>query len=206
MIINQIKLKNFKSHKNTTINLEQGITVIIGSNGAGKSSILEAISYALFKKFNGKLENLIRNPEHADDIINEMEITITFTHETKKYKITRGRKGNTSHAKLYKINNEEKPILESQTDKIVTNDIQKILNIDPDSFLNAVYIKQGEITDLIDKTASERKELISKLLNIDSLEKAWEQIKDIIKTYENKKLEIQLKEENLKKQKETLQK
>ena len=50
MIIKKLILKNFKSHKNTTIEFNKGITIIVGENGVGKSSILEGITYALFKK------------------------------------------------------------------------------------------------------------------------------------------------------------
>jgi exonuclease SbcC len=54
MIFNRLKLKNFKSHENTVINLEPCINLIIGENGAGKSTILEAISFALFKQYTTK--------------------------------------------------------------------------------------------------------------------------------------------------------
>ena len=40
MIFKRLRLKNFKSYANEVINFDKGITVIIGQNGAGKSSIL----------------------------------------------------------------------------------------------------------------------------------------------------------------------
>ena len=54
MIINSLTLENFKSHKNTKLNFNENISLILGSNGAGKSSILEAISlfYKLVKNSN----------------------------------------------------------------------------------------------------------------------------------------------------------
>ena len=48
MIFTKLKLNNFKSHENTVISFNKGISVIVGENGAGKSTILEAISFALF--------------------------------------------------------------------------------------------------------------------------------------------------------------
>ena len=54
MIFNKLKMHNFKSHKDTVIDFNKGINVIIGQNGAGKSSILEGISFALFKKHTSK--------------------------------------------------------------------------------------------------------------------------------------------------------
>ena len=54
MIFTKLKLNNFKSYKNQTINFDEGISVIVGENGAGKSTILEAISFALFKQHTAK--------------------------------------------------------------------------------------------------------------------------------------------------------
>ena len=73
MIINNIELTNFKSHKSTKIEFKKGISLILGENGAGKSSILEAISYAFFKQVNGKLEENIRKPQNRKDIVDKMK-------------------------------------------------------------------------------------------------------------------------------------
>ncbi|PNV77182.1 MAG: hypothetical protein C0200_07515, partial [Thermoproteota archaeon] len=43
-----VDLRNFRSHINTKLDFSDGVIAIIGENGAGKSSILEAINYALF--------------------------------------------------------------------------------------------------------------------------------------------------------------
>ena len=62
MIFTKLKLNNFKSYKNQTINFDEGISVIVGENGAGKSTILEAISFALFKQHTAKkIDDLVRN-------------------------------------------------------------------------------------------------------------------------------------------------
>lgn len=186
MIINKLKLENFKSHKDTQIDFNQGISLILGENGAGKSSILEAISYALFKDTTGKLDENIRKPQNTEDNINQMLVTLEFWHNGTLYQLKRGKKKSKNIAELrYKEN--DKFHMQSNGDRNVTQDIKKILEMDPKSFLNAVYIRQGEITELIDKTASERKEFITKLLNIDNLEVAWEEIKKIINIYEEQK-------------------
>ncbi|MBQ3436918.1 MAG: SMC family ATPase, partial [Fusobacterium sp.] len=48
MIIKKIRLENYRSHKNTEIELSSGINLILGENGKGKSSILEAVSRLIF--------------------------------------------------------------------------------------------------------------------------------------------------------------
>lgn len=186
MIIENLELKNFKSYKDTQITFNQGITLILGENGAGKSSILEAISFALFKQVNGKIEDNVRKAQNDREIVHEMLVTLTFKHNGIIYQVKRGRRGSKSIAELYHFENKQR-IINSRGDRNVTNDIETILEMDAKSFLNAIYIQQGEITELIEKTASERKEMITKLLNIDSLEKAWDEIKKIINTYETQK-------------------
>jgi len=47
-VIERVKLVNFLSHENTEIVLEGGLTVFIGRNGAGKSSVIDAVTYALY--------------------------------------------------------------------------------------------------------------------------------------------------------------
>ena len=64
MIIKSIKLQNFRSHSNTELNFDTGISVLIGENGAGKTSILEAISFALFKQHVAKIDDLIKRETH----------------------------------------------------------------------------------------------------------------------------------------------
>jgi len=62
MILKKLHLKNFLIHKETDVEFsENGITVFIGDNGAGKSSIIEGITYALFgKSSKGNIADLNR--------------------------------------------------------------------------------------------------------------------------------------------------
>ncbi|RAP45104.1 MAG: hypothetical protein BZ135_06470 [Methanosphaera sp. rholeuAM6] len=187
MIINSITLENFKSHKHSHIELNRGISLILGSNGAGKSSIFEAISYSFFKDFNGTLDEIVRKPADENDIVKQMKVTVEFEINTNHYKLIRGRKTN-AFAELHAIEN-GKPFKICDGDTLVTNEIKKRLGLEAKSFKNAVYIEQGEITDLIDKTPAEKKELIAKLLNIDSLETAQLELKQIIDKYDRQKSE-----------------
>ena len=57
MIFKELILKNFKSHINSRVKFDQGTTLILGENGAGKSSIFEGINFALYKKYKTKSLN-----------------------------------------------------------------------------------------------------------------------------------------------------
>jgi len=48
MIIKRVQLENYRSHSNTTVEFTKGVNLILGKNGRGKTSILEAISSVMF--------------------------------------------------------------------------------------------------------------------------------------------------------------
>ena len=184
MIFTKLKLNNFKSHQNTTIEFKNGISVIVGENGAGKSTILEAISFALFKKYAGNIDDLVRSNANA------MSVELEFTSNGKQYKITREKKSDLTSTIYTKTSSAGGFVKMGSGDDEVNEVMNQILDIDSDLFLNAVYIRQGEIAQLVDKTPDEKKLLISKLLGIDSLEKAWENLQPFINDYENKLSEL----------------
>ena len=185
MIFTKLKLVNFKSHENTTINFEKGISVIVGENGAGKSTLLEAISFALFKKHTAKkIDDLVRNNA------NSMSVELEFISGNRQYKIVRVKKSMLKSSLYKKTSNEGGYVHVCTGDKEVANEIHQILDIDSDLFLNAIYIRQGEIAELVDKTPAEKKQLIAKLLGIDSLEKAWKNLLPVINDYENQLAEL----------------
>ena len=199
MILNEITLKNFKTYKDITLRFNEGITIIIGENGVGKSTILEAIHYALFKKSFINQNDLIRHDEDS------MEVTLSFTEKGNRYMIQRIRRNSQSSSTLYHYKNGGfNRIMEGNKEVDVT--VRNIIGIDPDLFLNAIYVKQGEITNLISKSPAERKKIIGKLLKIDDLEKSWERIPSIIESYENQLIHIEsLLEEKQYIEKEILQ-
>lgn len=77
MIIKRVKLENYRSHSNTTVDFSKGVNLILGKNGKGKTSILEAISSVMFntKDRSGKEtgKNFIKFGEKSGKI--EIEFT-----------------------------------------------------------------------------------------------------------------------------------
>jgi len=191
MIIERLAMENFKSHRNTQIDFETGISIIIGENGAGKSSILEAVSFALFKQYSGrKVEGLIRNGKQ------KMSLELDFFANGRSYRVLRKRGPSGSRSQL-KIKEGEGYHTLISKDKEVTREIQRILDIESALFLNAIYVKQGEISDIIEKSPAEKKQMIGKFLGIDSLERAWKNMKPILDRYTGEKLRLEGKLESL---------
>jgi len=191
MIIESIVMKNFKSHRNSKIEFNTGISIIMGGNGAGKSSILEAVSFALFKQHSGKkIEQLITIGQ------TKMSVELEFVSNGRKYKVLRQRSKNVSKAKIEILEGGAFQPL-SSGDKQVTDEVHGLLEMDGDLFLNAVYVRQGEIANLVDKTPAEKKQVIGKLLGIESLEKAWKNMLPLMNQYEMQKIKLDGKLEEL---------
>lgn len=182
MILNSVKLSYFVSHKNTQLELGYGINVVVGPNGAGKTSILDAISFALFNDWSnrGRKENLINLKA------NRCKATVEFTEGGIRYSAEWSMERNKSaKGSLYRIQNGDRKLLAQGGGNTVVPEIEKILGIDKSMFLQSVYVRQGEIEELVTARPADRKELVSRLLGIEDLQRAWENIKALIDDYQH---------------------
>jgi len=188
MILNRIHLENFISHKVTNLDFDYGINVVIGPNGAGKTSILDAISFALFCDYSnrGKKENLINNKAK------NCHVSLEFSEGGIKYFVEWAIKRTGSpKGMLYREQEHRKMLLAQGGAHSIIPEVEKILALDKSMFLQSVYVRQGEIEKLVTARPAERKELISKLLNLEDLEKAYDRIKQVIDDYTKNQIVLQ---------------
>lgn len=180
MILNRVKLVDFISHKNSELDFGYGINVVVGPNGAGKTSILDAISFALFNDYTirGKKENLINSK--AD----RCKASVEFTEGGIQYAIDWSMERNKSpKGSLYRIQDGDRKLEVQGGGSAVVPEVEKILGIDKSMFLQSIYVRQGEIEELVTSKPAERKKLISRLLGLEDLESAWNSIRYIIEAY-----------------------
>lgn len=93
MILSALSLKNFRTHKNTTLNFSETLNYIVGGNGQGKTSVLEAAYYlCTTKSFNSKDVEAVSFNENEFEIkgnfkdITEDKIKLVFSiPENRKY-------------------------------------------------------------------------------------------------------------------------
>ncbi|WP_297981888.1 SMC family ATPase [uncultured Methanobrevibacter sp.] len=190
MIFKKLRLQNFRSHINTEIDFNSGITIIVGENGAGKSSILEGISYALFKDSDVKQEDLVRTNKNSSEKI-VMTVELAFEQDGDEYKVIREKKGSTNKSTLFRrTSTEERFATIASGNKNVDDEIVSIIKMNKDLFRNAIYVKQGEIANLVAKTSTERKKLITRLLNITELQNAWTEFPKILNDYNLRQSEL----------------
>lgn len=187
MILNSVRLEDFISHKKTIIDLAYGINVVVGPNGTGKTSILDAISFALFNDYSnrGKKENLINSGARR------CRVGLTFTEGGIVYDVEWSmERKRSAHGSLFRYKDGKRSLLARDGERSVVPEIEKILGIDKNMFMQSIYVRQGEIEALVTARPGERKELISKLLGVEDLEAAWGNIKTVIQMYHERQIEL----------------
>ncbi|MFV2040392.1 MAG: AAA family ATPase [Candidatus Hydrothermarchaeales archaeon] len=182
MIIEGVRLKNFRSHRDTRLTLERGTTVIIGENGAGKTSILDAIGFALFKARPGSVgvDELISLGER------EAEVTVDFHSNGRRYRVRRRRTKKRGAESYFYLLGAERETLLVKGEREVTVEVENTLGMNGELFTSAVYIRQGEIDRLLASDAGTRKQHIGRLIGTEDLESAHKNILQIIKEFEGK--------------------
>jgi len=184
MLLDRLILRNFKKYKRSTIGFQEGLTGIIGSNGSGKSTIVEAIAWALYgNKASSIKRELIKNI-HAND--NEpVDVTLCLRQDNKDIKIIRSMKGKnlSPDATLY-LNNE---IISSGT-RDVDQKLEEILNINYQDFMKTFYARQKDLDNLLKEGGMGKREYLLKLLGLEDIkENAIIQIKADRDSLEEKK-------------------
>ncbi|KAB2907064.1 MAG: SMC family ATPase [Ignavibacteriales bacterium] len=187
MLIKKLTLKNFKQFKEMTVDsFPHGLIGLVGKNGAGKSTIFEAIYYSLFgKPLSGAIGHL-RN-DHSEN--EPVSVIMEFEEKGELYRVIRGMRGksNAPDASLH-INKPELGAhhfeLLAETSTPVNREIYKILRIDANSFKNSFFAQQKETAGIISGTPAKREESFKKMLGFDKYDDLVNKITIYIKSYE----------------------
>lgn len=157
-----IKAKNFMSVGNDGIEIklnEGGIVGICGSNGAGKSTVMEVICFVLFNKpFRNISKPQLINSINQKDCVSE----ITFKIGTIQYKVIRGMKPN-----IFEIY-QDGILLNKNAD---TRDYQKvleqqILKLNYKTFTRVVILGAASFIPFMQLTSTQRREIVEDVLDI----------------------------------------
>ncbi|MEA5581907.1 SMC family ATPase [Nodularia harveyana UHCC-0300] len=175
MIPVQLILKNFLSYRDATLDFRGLHTACIcGSNGAGKSSLLEAITWAIWGESRAGIE---------DDVIHsgakEVRVDYTFQCNQQKYQVIRTRVRGGTGALEFQI--ETASGFRAITGKGIraTQDlILEHIKLDYDTFINSAYLRQGRADEFMIKRPSERKEILAELLKLNQYDQLEERAKE----------------------------
>lgn len=166
MILNNLELVNFKKYTQKSFSFEEGLVGIMGKNGSGKSTIFEAILFALYGELKTKgSKDLIRNSSVSEK--EPVSVSLEFEFDGLTYKVVREFRGKalSANAKFYK--NEE---LITTGAKEVTNSIVKLVKMSKDAFMHTLFASQKELTSLSNLKPEDRKKMIRKLLGLEKID------------------------------------
>ncbi|MBP0019984.1 MAG: exonuclease subunit SbcC [Cyanobacteria bacterium SBLK] len=181
MIPLQLVLKNFLSYREATLDF-QGLhaACICGSNGAGKSSLLEAITWVVWGKSRAATD---------DDVINAGEksvrVDFTFIINQETYRVIRSRQRGRSPDLQFQIQTEAGKFrpLTGKGVKATQEKIVQDIKLDYDTFVNSAYLRQGRADEFMLRRPTERKKVLADLLKLDHYEELSLKAKDASKQF-----------------------
>jgi len=182
-MITAVELGNFLSHSDTTLEFDNGVTVFVGNNGAGKSSIIDAITFALFGQHTRKSNKglIKRGTNHAF-------AKVTFNLNGKQYRAERkiDTKGGLAAKFSENVNGNWIQIAageRKQFGESMTSEVEKRIGLDFEKLKIASIVQQGELNAIIKAKPKEFKELLNAIIGIDKLDVAAEAMKIISKDF-----------------------
>ena len=192
----KISLENFLSYGKEDIDLTGiNIAALIGENGAGKSSLLDSLTWALYGEGRYKdIDHYIRQGQ--EQATNELQ----FLLNSELYRIIRGRsnKGRgKSTLELAKMNGADWIPLSGTTIRETEQMIRDLLRMDYDTFVSSCFILQGQSDRLCSAGPTERKKILAQILGLDIYEKLQEAAKARVKEHKEKAAIIKAKIEGL---------
>ena len=157
-----VKWKNFLSTGNqfTEIKLDRSpSTLVVGENGSGKSTFLDAICFALF----GKPFRNINKPQLVNTINDkQLEVQVEFAVSSKNYKVVRGIKPN-----VFEIYVDGELLNQDAASRDYQKYLEEyILKLNYKSFTQIVILGSASFTPFMQLPAATRREIIEDLLDI----------------------------------------
>lgn len=172
MILDRLQISGFLSYKEKVDIDFSGFTLacISGQNGAGKSSLLEAITWALFGEARRKDDQIIHMGADTAEVI------LDFDYESARYQVQRSKTRDKSTLLEFRLHNSEgKWIALTEATMRATEDlIRRTLHLDYETFTNASFFLQGKADQFAQQRPGDRKRILSGILGLD----IWESYRE----------------------------
>jgi len=194
IIFQKIRWKNFLSTGNqfTEVDFQQNATnLIVGTNGTGKSTVLDALTFSLFNKPFRKInKGQLANSTNEKDCLVEVEFSIN----NKEYIVKRGIKPN-----LFLIIVDGTPMHKEADDRVMQKMLEEnILKVNYKSFTQIVILGSTNFVPFMQLSGSNRREVIEDLLDIRIFSAMNSLIKDKIKGQKDEIRTLELSKDNIK--------
>lgn len=167
---------------------ERGLFLITGDTGAGKTTLFDAISFALYGNASGENRTTDSMRSHYANNDTLTYVKLRFSHKGKVYEITRNplyqrskKKGNgvTDQKQDATMINPDGSVIAGYTQ--VTAKVNELLGVDYKQFKQIAMIAQGEFLKLLLAGSDERSVIFRKVFQTEGLDKIQLKLKDAVK-------------------------
>jgi DNA repair protein SbcC/Rad50 len=146
---------------------DANLMAIIGDTGAGKSSILEAICFALYGNSSWDSRAVKELISHGSEV---MKVKLRFVADGHEWEVERTASRGSYPRPVIKLVCKERDIkLDGRKD--VNDKIQELVGLDFNAFLGAVMLPQGRFQELLKATSAERTRILKGVFRLDALER-----------------------------------
>ena len=191
----RLELKEFGPYKNEIIEwdriINEPIFLITGKTGSGKSTLFDAITYALYNKTTGGKDIASLRTKTALDK-DKTQVNFDFELSGKKYRIERtlaylkaGNKNLTSGKVALMQYNDEKLEVIATKEQEVKEKIEELIGLDDKQFCQIIILPQGKFKEFLLSKSSEKKETLRSLFNTYFYQKFVEQLQEQAKKLDN---------------------
>ena len=200
----RLELKEFGPYKNEIIEwdkiINEPIFLITGKTGSGKSTLFDAITYALYNKTTGGKDIASLRTKTALDK-DKTQVNFDFELSGKKYRIERtlaylkaGNKNLTSGKVALMQYNDEKLEVIASKEQEVKEKVEELIGLDDKQFCQIIILPQGKFKEFLLSKSSEKKETLRSLFNTyfyqKFVEQLQEQAKKLDSSYKQKEKEL----------------
>ena len=200
----RLELKEFGPYKNEIIEwdkiINEPIFLITGKTGSGKSTLFDAITYALYNKTTGGKDIASLRTKTALDK-EKTQVNFDFELSGKKYRIERtlaylkaGNKNLTSGKVALMQYNDEKLEVIASKEQEVKEKVEELIGLDDKQFCQIIILPQGKFKEFLLSKSSEKKETLRSLFNTyfyqQFVEQLQEQSKKLDSSHKQKEKEL----------------
>ncbi|MBE7515770.1 MAG: SMC family ATPase [Chloracidobacterium sp.] len=176
MQITRVELQNIKSYASAAYDFQPGTTAITGSNGAGKTTIIEAIAWVLFDLLEYKKDDFIKRGEKKGSV----NVAFISGVDEREYSVHR------DTGTGYYVTDPRLGLRIADKKEEVLRFLWQHLGLEPGTdlrslFRQAIGVPQGTFTAIFLDGATERKSAFDRLLKVEEYRQAAEKLRDTVR-------------------------